>query len=79
MKIRLKLTPRTVNELGKVKKLIYRSFFVDCFSRNGELKFGNDDYEDSKNVIGKRVCVSGLEIGSGKFESLSSSVVFRTS
>ena len=52
---------------------------MDCFSRNGELKFGNDDYEDSKNVIGKRVCVSGLEIGSGKIESSSSSVVFRTS
>ena len=37
-------------------------FFVDFFSRNGELKFGNHDYEDSKKVIGKRVCVSGLEI-----------------
>ena len=62
-----------------MKELIYRSFFVDFFSRNRELKFGNDNYEDSKNVIGKRVCLSGLEIGSGNIENMSSSVVFRTS
>ena len=67
MKRKLNLTPRTVNELFKVKGIIYLFFsfffFLDFFSKNRELKFGNHDYEDSKKVTRERVCVSGLEIG----------------
>ena len=57
----------------KWKNYFIDSFLVDYFSRNGELKFGNHDYEDCKKVIGKWVSVSGLEIGR-KTENMSSSV-----
>ena len=50
---------------------------MDFFTRNRELKFSNHDYEDNEDFIGKRIYVSGSEIGR-KLEYLSSSVVYRT-
>ena len=36
-----------------MKELIYRSFFVDVFTRNRELKFNNHYYEESEDFIEK--------------------------
>ena len=36
-----------------MKELIYRSFFVDFFTRNRELKFNNHYHEESEDFIEK--------------------------